>query len=144
MAAAAQRPYVIPPMRRRKLSIASFVIAGLLVAPAIWLYRQLRSHESSAAADVRWTVGGQPGIVRVTVRDAAGKLVAGADVHASNESGGSGGTTDGRGVAEIEVAESEFTGLSLDRKPIVVRSHAYLLGSPNVKGGLLIDVVKKQ
>ena len=130
-------------MRRRKLSIASFVIAGLLVAPAVWLYRQLRSHESSDAADVRWTVGGQPGIVRVSVRDAAGRPVVSADVHASNESGGSGGTTDGRGVAEIEVAESVFMGLSLDRKAIVVRKHAYLLGTPNVKRGLLIEVVKR-
>jgi hypothetical protein len=131
-------------MRRRKRKIALILLMMISFTISLMLYLQLRAHESSDFADVSWTEGGTPGVVKVTVKDAAGNPVPGASVDVLNNSGGSRGITNASGVTAITPGEAEFGGLSLNNQTIVRRRYAYILGTPSVNQGLIITVIKKK
>src|SRR5687768_3399867 len=111
-----------PPMSRRRLFILAAVVAVLVAAGgAAWLQRHLRSYESNALADVSWTSGGTPFRARVTVIDASGAPVAGANVHVDNNSGGNDATTDAAGVAVIDLGEPEVEAIEVNGSRVMHR-----------------------
>ena len=127
--------------RRKKLILCLALLALVLAPPAAFLYRHLKPWETTNTTYASWRGGGQPGALRVTVRDRAGNPVPGAVVAITNNSGGVGDhPTDAAGVAVLWPGESELEAMWVNGHKVIDRPYALFLGRPKAYG-LVVDVV---
>jgi hypothetical protein len=130
-------------VKHLKRNIFFTLLGGAVLWAILWYQRQFRTYESSALADVTWTVGGEACVAEVRVRDVAGRPVPKVLFGVMNESGGNDAVSDASGLAVIRLGEGDFEGLFMDGKYIVSRPWGYWLKEPNVGRGLKFEVVKK-
>lgn len=122
------------------------LIALCLTAFCAWYWKQTSQYESSAYADVSWSIGGRPYIFSCTVLDAEDNPVPNVSVSFLSNSGWtpSGGATDAQGCIEVRSGEYDVQGIRVNGKQIMNRPSAYWLNEPDVSRGLKVMIVLKE